>query len=436
MTTLEFILSWLLLIVPGLYLASRGERPTLEKILRVLTIYIPLAALFYFLQPFILVKLQNTGTAIGAASAPAAAWWVVLIVMSAFALGGLLMWKILKLTRWWQAGSLIAMVVIAASAVLIYYLRPGWGGAYHTNYVIFFCLEWLFILVVTAIACWKSGPQKIFAIPASHFVAIGMTLLLYYIFYGINLATKIMVEGVGVGFLIIVSLYAGFATYNFLFTKGQKWSERVAYKIHWVYIFGGTLVATVFLLMYIVGAYNQIEWETKVALNNGYYRLLVAKLRNIQNKYAYQAAKRLITNPLASQVDIANAVTLLEKASVELEETVANAPALKPTYNEKKLNKSSPAKIIRWAKSIVSTEPYNQTITFDPGSFEELKYTKKFKDSRDLMIKVTRGPVKVVFGNNVSAELPVGEHPAEVKKGQILNFESLGESVITISDAI
>ncbi|MFA6394210.1 MAG: hypothetical protein WCW25_05100 [Patescibacteria group bacterium] len=359
MSTWELILSWLLLVVPGLYFASKAERPTWEKALRVLTLYLPLAALFYFLQPYVLVHLQNAGTAVGGVDPAAAAWWLVAIVMVIFALAGTLIWRYIKPAVWWQQGSLIAAVVIAASAVLIYYLRPGWGGAYHTNYAMMFAAEWLIVLFVAALACWKNGPQNLLVIPLTHMVCVGMTFLLYYVVKGINLATKIMVEGPdGPMFYILAVFYAGLVTHSFLFTKGEVWHVRWSYKLQWTYIFGGTMFSALLIVMYIGGAYNQLEWQIKVARNQAYARLLIAKLRDVQDAHAFQSAVRVIANPSSKTADIANAVVLLESASQEAEKTVAKSPKPGATYNESTVNewkqdlKDGASTVVSTAKSL------------------------------------------------------------------------------------
>jgi hypothetical protein len=76
--------------------------------------------------------------------------------------------------------------------------------------------------------------------------------------------------------------------------------------------------------------------------------------------------------------------------------------------------------------------PYEHVIVFDKDSVGSPGHSKRFKHDRYLRVIVENGPVKAIFGNNVSVVLVSGQHPATVKKGEILGFESLGESKITI----
>jgi multisubunit Na+/H+ antiporter MnhF subunit len=77
---------------------------------------------------------------------------------------------------------------------------------------------------------------------------------------------------------------------------------------------------------------------------------------------------------------------------------------------------------------------YEHSIVFDKNSVGSPGHSKRFKHDRYLRVIVENGPVKAIFGNNVSVVLVPGQHPATVKKGEILGFESLGESKITIID--
>jgi energy-coupling factor transporter transmembrane protein EcfT len=76
--------------------------------------------------------------------------------------------------------------------------------------------------------------------------------------------------------------------------------------------------------------------------------------------------------------------------------------------------------------------PYEHSIVFDKNSVGSPGHSKRFKHDRSLRVIVENGPVKAIFGNNISVVLVPGQHPATVKKGEILGFESLGESKITI----
>lgn len=81
--------------------------------------------------------------------------------------------------------------------------------------------------------------------------------------------------------------------------------------------------------------------------------------------------------------------------------------------------------------------PYLGDQIFFPSDSEGgYGYSSKFDHDTDVVIEVTRGPVKMVFTNNVSGDLPVGKHPAHAKKGQTLSFKSLGESEIKIYETL
>jgi hypothetical protein len=94
----------------------------------------------------------------------------------------------------------------------------------------------------------------------------------------------------------------------------------------------------------------------------------------------------------------------------------------------------NPADIYSKNKGADEPPPYEHVIVFDKNSVGSPGHSKRFKYDRYLRVIVENGPVKAILSNNINVELVPGQHPAVAKKGEILSFESLGESKVTIID--
>ncbi len=231
-----------------------------------------------------------------------------------------------------------------------------------------------------------------------------------------------------------LSFYLGFNLCIFWLSYGlgdpkRKLHKRIGFYITTAWLL--CLIATtgVFVVLQASGKLAWAEQET-------------ARISTEANRGTEDLERSLATVGLTDKAKQLDEILGKEKPTKDdllqakrLTEEIAEYPKAQRKIPRGKLEKAEAVeKTINYVVSKVTTPPYHKNIEFKESDLGVTKVTKIFERRMMLKIEVRESPVKVAWpGTNVTATLPIGEHPYKVEPGGYITFVGTGQrSQVTI----